>query len=126
MATTQFDNVYHGSGKLLGMIRFSDAGLGWKPLDEGATVTIPAEQMTAFAWLRVARQFQLKIRLKGTSDQEEGEHVATFENFQRDDHAKLEQVLRECMTSRSRRLRYRRAVGIGAPLMSMNTISGSL
>ena len=96
MATTQFDNVYHGSGKLLGMIRFSDAGLGWKPLDEGATVTIPAEQMTAFAWLRVARQFQLKIRLKGTSDQEEGEHVATFENFQRDDHAKLEQVLREC------------------------------
>ena len=46
MATTQFDNVYHGSGKLLGMIRFSDAGLGWKPLDEGATVTIPELAVT--------------------------------------------------------------------------------
>ena len=93
MATTQFDNVYHGNGKSLGMIRFSQAGLGWKPLDEGSTVTIPADQMTAFAWLRVARNFQLKIKMKGDG---EGEHVATFENFQREDHARLEQVLREC------------------------------
>ena len=93
MATTQFDNVYHGNGKALGMIRFSQAGLGWKPLDEGSTVTIPADQMTAFAWLRVARNFQLKIKMKGDG---EGEHVATFENFQREDHARLEQVLREC------------------------------
>lgn len=52
MATTQFDNIFHGSGKVLGRIRFSGAGLGWKPLDEGATVTIPADQMTAFSWTR--------------------------------------------------------------------------
>lgn len=52
MATTQFDNVYHGSGKQLGRVRFSSAGLGWKPIDEGATVTIAAERMIGFAWLR--------------------------------------------------------------------------
>jgi len=50
--TTQFDNVYHDTGKVLGRIRFSAAGLGWKPMEGGDTVTIPAEQMNAFTWLR--------------------------------------------------------------------------
>lgn len=50
--TTQFENVYHGAGKSLGKIRFSSAGLGWKPHDEGATVTIPADQIVNFAWCR--------------------------------------------------------------------------
>lgn len=52
MATTQFEHIYHGGGKVLGRIRFSSVGLGWKPMDEGATVTIPADQMVAFQWLR--------------------------------------------------------------------------
>lgn len=106
MSTTQFENIYHGSGKVLGRIRFSNAGLGWKPLEEGATVTIPAEQMVSFAWLRyvcdrideanptsVARQFQLRISLKFEG---QAERRVMFENFQREDQAKLEQVLREC------------------------------
>jgi len=50
--TTQFDNIFHGLGRTPGRIRFSDAGLGWKPSGEGVTVTVPADQMTAFAWLR--------------------------------------------------------------------------
>lgn len=50
--TTQFDNVYHGAGTSLGKIRFSNAGLGWKPLDEGSTVTIPADQIVGFSWCR--------------------------------------------------------------------------
>lgn len=91
---------------MLGRIRFSNAGLGWKPLEEGATVTIPAEQMVSFAWLRyvcdrideanptsVARQFQLRISLKFEG---QAERRVMFENFQREDQAKLEQVLREC------------------------------
>ncbi|WFD04084.1 FACT complex subunit [Malassezia obtusa] len=93
--TTQFDNVYHGAGKALGKIRFSNAGLGWKPLDEGATVTIPADQIVGFAWCRVARNFQLRIELKG-DESDESAHLATFENFQRDDHERLATVVRDC------------------------------
>ncbi|WFC96492.1 FACT complex subunit [Malassezia brasiliensis] len=93
--TTQFENVYHGAGKTLGKIRFSSAGLGWKPHDEGATVTIPADQIVNFAWCRVARNFQLKIELKG-DENDDVSHAATFENFQRDDHDRLAEVLRDC------------------------------
>lgn len=50
--TTQFENIYHGAGKVLGRIRFSSAGLGWKPLEEGTTVTIAADQINAFSWCR--------------------------------------------------------------------------
>ncbi|WFD45251.1 FACT complex subunit [Malassezia psittaci] len=93
--TTQFDNVYHGSGKALGKIRFSSAGLGWKPLGEGSTVTIPADQVAGFTWSRVARNFQLQIRLKG-DESDEMAHIASFENFQRDDHDRLAKTVRDC------------------------------
>ncbi|PKI82618.1 Pob3p [Malassezia vespertilionis] len=96
--TTQFDNIYHGAGKVLGKIRFSGAGLGWKPLEEGATVTIPAQQATSFTWVRVARNFQLSIALKGIEDEKEDVgrgYRASFENFQRDDYDRLAEALRE-------------------------------
>ncbi|WFD00967.1 FACT complex subunit [Malassezia yamatoensis] len=93
--TTQFDNVYHGLGKALGKIRFSNAGLGWKPLSEGSTVTIPADQVAGFIWSRVARNFQLQIRLKG-DESDEMAHIASFENFQREDHDRLAKTVRDC------------------------------
>ncbi|WFD35503.1 FACT complex subunit [Malassezia cuniculi] len=95
--TTQFDNIFHGAGKVPGRIRFSEAGLGWKPNGEGATVTVPSEQMRSFAWLRVARGFQLRITLgdEGEDGEGEGEGTrATFEGFQRDDHDRVAQVVR--------------------------------
>lgn len=60
--TTQFENVYHGTGKALGKIRFSSAGLGWKPHDEGATVTIPADQIVSFAWCRYVARLLTQCR----------------------------------------------------------------
>lgn len=96
--TTQFDNIFHGASKVPGRIRFSDAGLGWKPNGEGATVTIPAEQMRAFAWLRVARGFQLRISL-GDEHGEGAGATALFEGFQRDDHDRMAQVVRDAYNS---------------------------
>ena len=73
MSTTQFENIYHGSGKVLGRIRFSAAGLGWKPMEDGATVTIPAEQMVSFAWLRY-----VKLLTRQSSAPVSAAHYAPF------------------------------------------------
>lgn len=43
----------------------------------------------------VARNFQLRIELKG-DESDESAHLATFENFQRDDHERLATVVRDC------------------------------
>ncbi|WFD32966.1 FACT complex subunit [Malassezia sp. CBS 17886] len=92
--TTQFDNIYHGLGKVLGRIRFSAAGLGWKPSEDGVTVTIPSDKMASFQWVRAARHFQLTVELKGEDAAENGQRTI-FQNFQRHDQEQLAQILRE-------------------------------
>lgn len=59
-------------------IRIGPQGLGWKPLDADATtqpVTVSIGEIKWGEWLRVARNFQLRVGLK-----EKGKRI-TFDGF---------------------------------------------
>ncbi|EJD50613.1 FACT complex subunit POB3 [Auricularia subglabra TFB-10046 SS5] len=83
MATAQFDNIFHGLKPDLGKIRFAQSGLAWKALQGEHTATIAAGNIKWAQWLRVARNFQLRVGLKDNRRRE------TFDGFQREDHDKL-------------------------------------
>ncbi|KZW01517.1 SSrecog-domain-containing protein [Exidia glandulosa HHB12029] len=89
MATSQFDNVYHGLSTELGKIRLAQTGIAWKALQGDSTATIAAANIKWAQWLRVARNFQLRVGLKDNRRRE------TFDGFQREDHDKLAAILKQ-------------------------------
>ncbi|KAB5595908.1 Structure-specific recognition protein 1 [Ceratobasidium theobromae] len=85
--TTQFDSIYHGNGTELGKIRFAPVGIAWKALESENNVMIQAAEIKYCQWLRVARNFQLRVILK------ENRRRETFDGFLREDHDKVSQLV---------------------------------
>ncbi|CAE6427699.1 unnamed protein product [Rhizoctonia solani] len=85
--TTQFDSIYHGTGVELGKIRFAPAGIAWKALEGEDSIMIQAADIKYCQWLRVSRNFQLRLILK------ENRRRETFDGFLREDHDKVSQLV---------------------------------
>ncbi|KAK4705999.1 FACT complex subunit SSRP1/POB3, partial [Phenoliferia sp. Uapishka_3] len=88
MSTAQFENIYLGLGSQPGKLRIAQSGLGWKSSDETESVTtIPSSDIKWIQWMRVARNFQLRI----------GTHKAriTFDGFLKDDFERLQNLCKQ-------------------------------
>jgi structure-specific recognition protein 1 len=59
-------------------IRVANSGLAWKALEGDATATVAAANIKWAQWIRVARNFQLRIGLKDNRRRE------TFDGFERE------------------------------------------
>ncbi|KAG9090093.1 FACT complex subunit [Ceratobasidium sp. 370] len=85
--STQFDSIYHGTGTVLGKIRFAAVGIAWKALDSEENIIIQASEIKYCQWLRVSRNFQMRVILK------ENRRRETFDGFLREDHDKVSQLV---------------------------------
>ncbi|KIJ54619.1 hypothetical protein M422DRAFT_24531 [Sphaerobolus stellatus SS14] len=86
----QFDEIFNG--KTLGKLRVGPQGIAWKPLEgdtEAQSVMIQAGDVKWSEWLRVARNFQLRVGLK-----EKGKRVS-FDGFLKEDHDRLASLLKQ-------------------------------
>ncbi|SCV68203.1 BQ2448_324 [Microbotryum intermedium] len=82
MSTAQFESIFHGLGPTPGKLRIAPSGLGWKSSDERESViTVPSSDIKWIQWIRVARNFQLRI---GTP-----KNRITFDGFLKDDFERL-------------------------------------
>ncbi|SCZ89982.1 BZ3500_MvSof-1268-A1-R1_Chr1-3g01704 [Microbotryum saponariae] len=82
MSTAQFESIFHGLGPTPGKLRIAPSGLGWKSSDEKESViTVPSSDIKWIQWIRVARNFQLRI---GTP-----KNRITFDGFLKDDFERL-------------------------------------
>ncbi|SOV01675.1 FACT complex subunit POB3 [Ustilago sp. UG-2017a] len=98
--TTQWENIFHGLDTTPGKLRMSQGGLGWKPsVGEGGTITIPADQMASFQWIRVARNYQLAIHLNKDRETPCPAQVnprrTNFDGFTRQDFERLSNHIRQ-------------------------------
>jgi len=93
--TTQFDRIFHGLSVEAGSASFfhlyllfftqhsslefrvASSGMAWKGEDSEGVVAIPSSEIKWAQWLRVARNFQLRIGLKDRSKE-------TFDGFSRE------------------------------------------
>ncbi|GAA5833091.1 hypothetical protein JCM3766R1_001389 [Sporobolomyces carnicolor] len=88
MATAQFEQIYHGLGPAPGKLRIAQSGLGWKSSDENeAVVTVPGSDIKWIQWIRVARNYQMRI---GTQKSR-----TTFDGFLKDDHERLSNLCKQ-------------------------------
>ncbi len=99
-ATTQWENIYHGLDSTPGKLRMSQGGLGWKPsVGEGSTITIPADQMASFQWVRVARNYNFLSTSSKTaippSPAQTNPRRTNFDVFVRDDFERLSSHIRQ-------------------------------
>ena len=75
----------------------ANQGLAWKALEGDAQVAIPQQDIKWAEWIRVARNFQLRIGLsisKNSGKDSERNHE-TFDGFQRDDQEKIAKLLKQ-------------------------------
>ncbi|KAG8951153.1 FACT complex subunit, partial [Tulasnella sp. 419] len=89
MSHVQFDNIYHGLDTRVGRMRIAAIGLAWKAMEGENTVTIPTDNIKYLQWVRVARNFQLRVILKTDRKRE------TFDGFLREDHDKVANIARQ-------------------------------
>ncbi|KAJ3731290.1 SSrecog-domain-containing protein [Lentinula guzmanii] len=90
--TTQFDGIYHGLSREIGKFRIASSGMAWKGVDTERPVAMSANSIKWAQWLRVARNFQLRVGIK----EEKGDfRKETFDGFQREDHDRLAALLKE-------------------------------
>ncbi|TFK73644.1 SSrecog-domain-containing protein [Pluteus cervinus] len=85
--TTQFDQIYHGNALEVGKFRVAQSGMAWKGVDAEGVVTITSADIKWAQWIRVARDFQLRVGLKDHSRE-------NFQGFQREDQGKLSSLLK--------------------------------
>ncbi|KAF9241153.1 SSrecog-domain-containing protein [Melanogaster broomeanus] len=88
MSATQFDKIYHGLSPEVGKLRLASSGMAWKGEENEAVTAIPADELKWAQWLRVARNFQLRVGLKDRRRE-------TFDGFVREDHDKLASLLKQ-------------------------------
>ncbi|KZT09245.1 SSrecog-domain-containing protein [Laetiporus sulphureus 93-53] len=86
--TTQFDQVYHGLSPEVGKFRIAASGMAWKGEESEKMVAIASADIKWAQWIRVARNYQLRVGLKDRSRE-------TFDGFSREDHDKLAQLLKQ-------------------------------
>ncbi|GAA6039203.1 hypothetical protein JCM8097_000468 [Rhodosporidiobolus ruineniae] len=88
MATAQFESIFHGLGPAPGKLRIAPSGLGWKSSDENeAVVTVPGSDIKYIAWIRVARNYQMRIGTHKTR--------TTFDGFLREDFERLSNLCKQ-------------------------------
>ncbi|BEI91597.1 uncharacterized protein CcaverHIS019_0404170 [Cutaneotrichosporon cavernicola] len=92
MSNVTFDNIFMGESSDLGKLRFNSAGFGWKSLknESNTPTTFNGSDVRGAQWLRVARQFQLRLSMR-TPDRSR----VTFDGFRRDDFEKVKRTLNE-------------------------------
>lgn len=73
----QFDDIYLGLAPELGLLRLAQSGLGWKARKGEGLFTVRDSDLKRTSWLRVARNFQLRIQLRDG-------RIVKFDGFQRD------------------------------------------
>ncbi|CAG8711106.1 4987_t:CDS:2, partial [Acaulospora colombiana] len=83
----QFEDIYYGLSSSPGILKLATSGLGWKTADSENIVTISAEDFKKIQWMRVARDYQLKIALKNGS-------AARFDGFVKDNFETLREFIR--------------------------------
>ncbi|CAG8510883.1 4943_t:CDS:10 [Acaulospora morrowiae] len=83
----QFENIYYGLSNYPGILKLAPSGLGWKTADSENIVTISAEEFKRIQWMRVARDYQLKVALKNGS-------AARFDGFAKDNFETLREIIR--------------------------------
>ncbi|KAI0373676.1 SSrecog-domain-containing protein [Pilatotrama ljubarskyi] len=88
MTTTQFDQIYHGLSPDVGKFRIAASGMAWKQEAGSAMVAMQASDIKWAQWIRVARNYQLRVGLKDRSRE-------TFDGFVREDHDKLAHLLKQ-------------------------------
>ncbi|GAA5930092.1 uncharacterized protein JCM15063_004715 [Sporobolomyces koalae] len=88
MATAQFEQIYHGLGPAAGKLRIAQSGLGWKSSDDNeSVVTVPGSDIKWIQWIRVARNYQMRIGTQKTR--------TTFDGFLKDDHERLSNLCKQ-------------------------------
>ncbi len=60
-----------------GRLKLAEAGIGWKNAQTGQIITISATDIQKMAWLRVAKEFQLRITKNDGS-------IVRFDGFPRE------------------------------------------
>ncbi|EKM51652.1 uncharacterized protein PHACADRAFT_177070 [Phanerochaete carnosa HHB-10118-sp] len=93
--TTQFDNIYHGLSPEAGKLRIAVSGMAWRGEDSQQTIAIPQDEMKWAQWIRVARNYQLRIGLGNKDKKNADRKRETFDGFARDDHDRLAQLLKQ-------------------------------
>ncbi|KAI0826833.1 SSrecog-domain-containing protein [Trametes gibbosa] len=88
MTTTQFDKIYHGLGADVGKFRIASSGMAWKAEEGSNMVAVQSSDIKWAQWIRVARNYQLRVGLKDRSRE-------TFDGFVREDHDKLAHLLKQ-------------------------------
>ncbi|KAF5389327.1 hypothetical protein D9757_003425 [Collybiopsis confluens] len=89
--TTQFDGIYHGLSREIGKFRVATSGMAWKGVDTEGVIAMSATSIKWAQWLRVARNFQLRVGVK----EEKGDfRKETFDGFQREDHDRIASLLK--------------------------------
>ncbi|KAG6813589.1 hypothetical protein H0H92_009633 [Tricholoma furcatifolium] len=89
--TTQFDRIYHGLSPEVGKLRVASSGMAWKGAESEGVVAIPANHVDWAQWIRVARNFQLRIGMK---DDKREHRIEKFDGFLREDHEKLSSLFK--------------------------------
>ncbi|KZT28330.1 SSrecog-domain-containing protein [Neolentinus lepideus HHB14362 ss-1] len=86
--TTQFDHIYHGLNPNVGKFRVAVSGMAWRAEEIDTTVAISGPDIKWAQWLRVARNFQLRVGLKDRKRE-------TFDGFMREDHDKVAGLMKQ-------------------------------
>ncbi|TCD61214.1 FACT complex subunit [Steccherinum ochraceum] len=86
--TTEFVHIYNGLSPEVGKIRIAGSGLAWKGDESGAMAALAAGDIKWAQWIRVARNFQLRVGMKDRTR-------VTFDGFNREDHDKLSQLMKQ-------------------------------
>ncbi|KAF8625924.1 hypothetical protein AX17_006650 [Amanita inopinata Kibby_2008] len=84
---TQFDRIYHDLSSELGKFRVAVSGMAWKGVESDGVTAMAAQDIKWAQWVRVARNFQLRIGLKDHRKEK-------FDGFMREDHDKLANLLK--------------------------------
>ncbi|PFH51256.1 hypothetical protein AMATHDRAFT_59569 [Amanita thiersii Skay4041] len=84
---TQFDHIYHDLSPELGKFRIASSGMAWKGGESEGVTAMAAGDIKWAQWIRVARNFQLRIGLKDHRKEK-------FDGFMREDHDKLATLLK--------------------------------
>ncbi|KAM6494459.1 Structure-specific recognition protein (SSRP1) domain containing protein [Amanita muscaria] len=84
---TQFDRIFHGLSPELGKFRIATSGMAWKGAESEGVTAMAAADIKWAQWIRMARNFQLRIGLKDHRKE-------NFDGFMREDHDKLSTLLK--------------------------------
>ncbi|KAJ7600887.1 SSrecog-domain-containing protein [Mycena floridula] len=83
----QFEPIYHGLSSEEGKFRVAASGMAWKGVKSETTTSMKASDIKWAQWLRVARNFQLRVGLANHRKE-------TFDGFQREDHDQIASLLK--------------------------------